>query len=37
MKQWAEDTLNITLYLLILVITLPLYLVCKLIDWIKER
>lgn len=37
MKQWAEDTLNITLYLLILVITLPLYLVCKLIDLIKGR
>lgn len=37
MKQAVEDALNLTAFVLMLIVSAPIYLTFKLIDWIKER
>ena len=37
MKQWVEDALDLVVWGALALITLPLYLAFKLVDWIKER
>lgn len=37
MKQLVEDTLNLTAFVLLVIITAPIYFTMKLIDWIKGR
>jgi hypothetical protein len=35
--KWLDDTLDLLLYLVLLIITVPFYFAMKLIDWIKEK
>lgn len=35
--KWLEDTLDLLLYVLLVIICAPVYFTMKFIDWLKER
>lgn len=35
--KWLEDTLDLLLYVLLVIICAPVYFVMNFIDWLKER
>lgn len=37
MKQTVEDALNLTAFVLMLIVSAPIYFTFKLIDWIRGR